>query len=114
MPVDLDALSVSNLFPPMFAAAKDVAGAGWDEIRTTVKIEFKALAKRTKEIGKAFANGDINKSTAKLLMKMVRNNVIAAIALVTNQVLITAERIVNAALKVIKDVVNTAIGFAIL
>ena len=114
MAVDLGALSVSNLFPPMFAAAKGVAGSGWEEIRATVKIEFKAVAKRMKEIGKAFAQGEINKTTAKMLMKMVRNNVVAAIALVTNQILITAERIVNAALRVIKDVVNTAIGFAIL
>ncbi len=114
MPVNLDALSVSNLFPPMFDAAKDIAGSGWSEIRATVKIEFKALAKRIKEIGKAFAAGEITQKTARLLMKMVRNNVIAAIALVTNQVLITAERIVNAALKVIKDVVNTAIGFVLI
>ena len=114
MAVDLEALSVSNLFPPMFAAAKDIAGSGWDEIRATVKIEFKAVAKRIKEIGKALANGEINQSTASMLMKMVRNNVIGAIALVTNQVLITAEKIVNGALKVIRDVVNTAVGFAIL
>ncbi len=114
MSVDLGALSVSNLFPPMFAAAKDIAGGAWAEIRATIKIEFKAVAKRIKEIGKAIANGEITASTAKLLIKMVRNNVISAIALVTNQVLITAEKLVNAALKVIKGVVNTAIGFAVL
>lgn len=114
MAVDLEALSVSNLFPPMFAAAKDVAGAGWEDIRATVKIEFKAVGKRIKEIGKAFAAGEINKATARMLMKMVRNNVIAAIALVTNQVLVAAERVVNAALRIVKDAVNTALGFAIL
>lgn len=111
MAVDLDALSVSNIFPPMLAAAKDVAGDAWDEIRTTLKIEFKAVAKRIKEIGKAFEKGEINQKTAKMLMKMVRNNVISAIALVTNQVLIAVEKIVNAAIKIIQNVVNTAIGF---
>jgi len=111
MPVDLDALSVSNIFPPMFAAAKDIAGDAWADIRTTVKMEFKALAKRIKEIGKAFAGGEINQTTAELLMKMVRNNIVSAIALVTNQVLIAVEKIVNAALKVVQNVVNTAIGF---
>ncbi len=111
MSVDINALSVSNIFPPMFEAAKNIATDAWDDIRTTVKIEFKALAKRIKEIGKAFAAGEINQKTAKLLMRMVRNNVIAAIALVTNQVMIAAEKLINAALKVIKSVVNTAIGF---
>ncbi|WP_282606022.1 hypothetical protein [Pelagibius sp. Alg239-R121] len=114
MSVNLQALNVSAIFPPMLSAAKDVAGSGWDEIRTIVKIEFKAVAKRIKEIGKAFADGEINKPTAKMLMKMVRNNVVAAIALVTNQIMIVVEKIVNAALKIIKDVVNTALGFAIL
>ncbi len=114
MSVNLEALSVSALFPPMFSAAKDIAGSGWEEIRAVVKIEFKALAKRIKEIGKAFVEGEINKATAKMLMKMVRNNVVAAISLVTNQVMIVAEKIINAALKVIRDVVNTALGFAIL
>lgn len=114
MAVDLDALSVSNIFPPMFAAARDIAGDAWTDIRATVKIEFKALAKRIKEIGKALAAGQINQATAELLMKMVRNNVISAIALVTNQVLIAAEKIVNVALKVVQNVINTAIGFPLI
>ncbi len=114
MSVNLKALNVSTIFPPMLTAAKDVAGSSWGEIRSVVKIEFKALAKRIKEIGKAFANGEINKATAKMLMKMVRNNVTAAIALVTNQVLIMIEKIVNAALKIVRDVVNTALGVAVL
>jgi len=114
MAVDLDALSVSNIFPPMMVAAKDVAAGAWDDIKTTIKIEFKAVAKRIKEIGKAFKNNEINQKTAKMLMKMVRNNVISAIALVTNQVLVAVEKIVNAAMKIIRDVVNTAIGFPLI
>lgn len=114
MPVDTKALKPSALFPLMFEAAKGAAGDGWEDIRTTAKIEFSAVAKRIEEIGKAFAAGEINKETARMLMKMVRNNVISAIALVTNQVLIVVERVVNAALRVIKDVVNAALGFAIL
>lgn len=114
MSVNLKALNVSAIFPPMLGAAKDVAGSSWDDIRSVVKIEFKALAKRIKEIGRAFANGEINKVTAKMLMKMVRNNVTAAIALVTNQVMIMVEKIVNAALKIVRDVVNGALGVAIL
>ena len=110
MAVDLSALSPSKIVPPMLAAAKDTAGGAWADIKTTVTIEFKAIATRIKEIGRAVANDEINAATAKMLMKMVKNNVISAIALVTNQVLIAVEKIVNAALRMIRDVVNAAIG----
>lgn len=106
-------IDAQALFTDMFQAAKLAAGEGWDDIRATVKIEFKAVAKRIKEIAKAYAADQINKQTARLLMKMVRNNVVSALALTTNLVLITAEKIVNAALKVVKEVVNTAIGFVL-
>ncbi|MCW8914814.1 MAG: hypothetical protein OQK24_03055 [Magnetovibrio sp.] len=114
MSVNLQALDTGKLFTSMFSAAEGAAKSGWVDIKSSVRIELKAVATRIREIGKAVKTGEADASDAKLLMKMVKNNVIAALAMVTNIVLVTAEKIVNAALKAIKQVVNTAIGFPIM
>ena len=113
MPVNVEALNVTTLFPQMVEAGKSAAGAGWDDIRTTVRIELKVLARRLKELARAVASGEFDEEDARMYFIGIRNNTIAAIALVTNAVHIAAEKIINAVLGVIKQAVNTALGFSL-
>lgn len=107
-------IDTGAVFNTLFTEAKDVAGDAWDEIRSFVKIEFKGLAKQIKEIGKAVARGEMKTRTARTLMKMARNNLMATLAATTTLVLAAAEKIINAALKAIKELVNGALGFALI
>ena len=108
---DIDTGDVAS---QMMTAAAAAFGEGWDKVRAFVKIEFKTIARRIKEIAKAFAFGDIDEDTARLLVRMQRNNSAAAIAATTTMVLVTIENIINAALAVVKDTLNAAIGFTLL
>lgn len=107
-------IDTEAIFDSLFAEAKDVAGDAWGEIRSFVKIEFKGLAKQIKEIGKAVARGEIKQRTARALLKMARNNLISTLAATTTLVFAAAEKIINAALKAIKELVNGALGFALI
>lgn len=107
-------IDTGAVFNTLFTEAKQTAGAAWDEIRSFVKIEFKGLARQIKEIGKALERGEIKLRTARTLFKMARNNLIAAVATTTTLVLAAAQRIINAALTAIKDLVNGALGLVLI
>lgn len=107
-------IDTGAIFDSLFTEAKNVAGDAWDEIRSFVKIEFKGLAKQIKEIGKAVARRELKELTAHVLLKMARNNLIATLAATTTLVFAAAEKIINAALNTIKELVNGALGFALI
>jgi hypothetical protein len=98
----------------MYAAAAGVGVEGWDEVRGVVKTELRALSLHIKEIAKGYAKGKMKKRTARTLVKMAKNNLIALLATTTTLVLMTVEKMINAALGVIRDIVNTAMGFALI
>ena len=97
----------------MYTAAAGVGVEGWGEVRGVVKTELRALSLHIKEIGKGYARGNMKKRTARTLVKMAKNNLIALLATTTTMVLVTVEKMINAALGVIRDLVNTAMGFVL-
>jgi len=107
------ALNPNSIFNSMLAEATRTAGAKWTEISGIATQELRSIAARVKEIVAAVANGGLTVSDAKSLMVMVKNNAIAAIALFTTLVKAAAQAIINAALRVVRDAVNTAAGFAL-
>ena len=104
-------IDTADLAQRMLSGAATEAGEGWAEVSAFFKVEFRTIARRVKDIGKAVAGGDIDELTAKLLMRMQVNNAVAAM---TTMVMVRIERIINAALGLVRDVVNTALGFALL
>lgn len=107
-------IDTADLAQRMLSGAATEAGEGWAEVSAFFKVEFRTIARRIKDIGKAVAGGDIDELTAKLLMRMQVNNAVAAVAAMTTMVMVRIERIINAALGLVRDVVNTALGFALL
>lgn len=110
----IDKIKVSDLVPAMLSAARKIIGEDWIQTKAALKIEIKAAARSLKEIVKAFAAGEINEKTAGYLVKMIKLNLISVVAGIINQAKIAAEDVVNAILGVVKNAINTAIGFALL
>ena len=106
-------LSAAQLTTDMLAAAKTTAGQQWTEIKTAVTFEFRILAQRLVQIVKLRSSGEIDDETARLFFSIAHNNCIGAIAMTTALVAIAVKRIVDSALNVAKEAVNSAIGFAL-
>lgn len=111
---DLSQLNPDVIVPRMIGQARDVAGPLWAEIRTAAQHEFKVLGDRISAIGKAVHAGEMSKSSARILLRMARRNLIATLAMLTTMIDAAVQKMVNAVLAEIKDHINTAIGFTLI
>ena len=112
--VDLSALKPGDLANQMLGEAARIGGQAWNDIKTVATIEFKSAGQHIVEIAEAVGKKDIDQATAVMLFSMVRNNVIATIAMLTTKVVMAIQHIVDAALAIIATVVNKAIGFKLI
>jgi Asp-tRNA(Asn)/Glu-tRNA(Gln) amidotransferase B subunit len=112
--VNLDDLETDVLVPRMISKASDIAGPLWEEIRTTATHEFKVLASRIREIGSAVRDGELSQTSARILLRMARRNLIATLAMLTIMIDAAVQKLVNGVLSDLKDHVNTAMGFSLL
>jgi hypothetical protein len=108
------ALNVGQILGDMVGAAKSTAADQWGEIKTAVTFEMRMLAQRIVQIVKLRTSGQIDNDDAKLFFLMARNNGVAAIAMATALTGIAVQKIMDAALGVVKTTVNSAIGFALI
>ncbi len=104
-------LKISSLSKSMLSAAKGTFKDKWPEIKDYAELESKKLAQSLISIEKMFVKGKIDKQTAKLLLDINKNATKTVLLTVEGMGLIAAEQAINAALKVIKDSVNSTIGF---
>ncbi|MDU9002992.1 hypothetical protein [Sedimentitalea todarodis] len=111
--VNLDALSTDILVPRMVSKATDIAGPHWDNIKTTATHEFKVLASRIREIGSAVKEGELSMTSARILLRMARRNLIATVAMLTVMVDAAVQKLVNGVMSELKSHINTAIGFTL-
>lgn len=111
--VNLDALNTDILVPRMVSTATDIAGPLWAEIKNTATHEFKVLASRIREIGRAVKDGELSKTSARILLRMARRNLIATVAMLTVMVDAAVQKLVNGVMSEMKSYINTAIGFSL-
>ena len=107
------ALEVPALGTAMIAEAARVAKGGWQKIKEAATIELRGLAQRIALIVDSFRSGNITQSIAKRHLRTARFHVAATIAMLTSMLEAAAEKVVNAAIAVVRDAVNSAIGFAL-
>ena len=107
-------LDLNSLLKDMLSAAKDSLGSHWEGIKDVATISFKGLAQHLVDIEKMRLNGTITPEKAALLIGMQKDAVKIAIATEEGLGLLAAEAAINAALDVVRNTVNAAIGFAIL
>src|SRR5262249_44497925 len=107
------ALKVGDLFKDMLAAAKGEFGAKWPAVKDLAQEQFKELARNLARIADLFASGKVNEAQARLLLGIHKNATQTLLLSIEGIGLIAVESAVNAALNVVKDAVNTALGFAL-
>lgn len=107
-------LDVSAITVTMLAAAKGVVGETWPATQTYFESEARIFAERFASIANLRAQGLITEFRAKRhveFQKEAWETVLLAVAGL-NQIMV--EEALNAALAAVTDVVNAAVGFALL
>jgi hypothetical protein len=107
-------LKVSELMKTMLTAAKGELEDAWPEVKEYAETEFKKLAETTAMIARLYAEGKVSKKQGKLLLDIQKNTARMVILTIEGLGILAVERSINAALKAIKDTVNSALGWALI
>jgi hypothetical protein len=107
-------LNVGELGKEMLGAVKGSLSESWPGIKDFAEVEVKKLAQGIVSIEKMYLQGKIDKKTSKLLLNIHKNAMQTVLLTVEGMGIIAVEKAINAALKVAKDGVNSALGFALI
>ena len=105
-------LDAAALGQQMAGAGAAAFGTNWNTAKGFAESEFKTLAARLETIGEQVANG-LDPDLAKILFDSQKRTAIQIIAGATALTILAVEAAINAVLDVIRDAVNTGLGFAL-
>ena len=108
------ALDVNLILNQMLGAAKTSFASKWPKAQDLATTSFKALAQNIVDIERMHLAGTITNEQADLLIDMQKHTAKIVLQAVKGLTKLAVEAAINAALDVIKDTVNTAIGFSLL
>ena len=106
-------LKLGALKSSMIEGVKGVVKDGWPQVKVFATTGLKLLAQPMIEIQALAVAGKITKAEARSLMRQHKNSTTAVLAGIQGMSLLLAEQAVNAALKAVRDAVNSAAGFVI-
>ena len=106
-------INVSQLARQMVGAAKTELTDEWPEIKQYAEAEARKIAETIKMIGRLHAQGKITKKAAKLHLRIQKNAAVTVLLTVEGLGLLAVENAINAAVKAIRQAVNTAVGFSL-
>jgi hypothetical protein len=112
--VNLGSLNAGDLAKNMLSEGAKIAGAEWKDISEVATHEFTIFTQRIVEIAQGLASGQLTEEVSGMLLSMARNHMVATIATLTTKLAMAIQKIVDAAVKAISAIVNTAIGFPLL
>ena len=107
-------IDFKQLVKDMLTAAKGHLGAGWKEARPYAESEFKAFAENIKLIEKLKLAGTIDEERARLHMNIQKNSIRMVLLTIEGIGILAVENAINAAISVVQDTVNKALGWSIL
>jgi hypothetical protein len=107
-------LNVNSLLTSMTGAAAQSLKGNWPGIKDAATSSLKILAQNLVDIETMKLAGTITQEKAALLIDMQKNTVKMVIATEEGLGLLAAEAAINAAVDVVRNVVNTAIGWPLL
>lgn len=107
-------IDLEDLLGRMIQAAADSLGDDWPRVRNTAETELRGLAEQAMDIEAAHAAGEIDQETAELYRELLKNRRETLEALFTGLGKLAAERAINAAIGVLRQAVNTAVGWSVL
>lgn len=99
-------LNVSSVASDMLGAAVGKAGKEWKKIKNVATVQIRNLAHNLVEIARNAGKGSLDAQTARQLTAMAKNNAIAMIAMMTQLVFAAIQKIIKAALDVVKLAIN--------
>ncbi len=105
-------LDAAALGEQMVGAGAAAFGTHWDTAKDFAEAEFKTLAVRLETIGQQVARG-LDHDLAKILFESQKRTAVQIIAGTTALTVLAVEAAINAVLDVIRDTVNTTLGFAL-
>lgn len=108
------ALDVTTLLPEMMAAAAGVLEEEWPEAMLYAESELKKLAETLALIDRLRAEGAITERRAQLHLEFQKSSMRTVLLTVDGLGVLAAERAINAALDVLRDTANTALGFPLI
>ncbi|MFN0132575.1 MAG: hypothetical protein ACKVW3_08615 [Phycisphaerales bacterium] len=107
------ALDVNALGTQMLGAMANELKAKWNAAKGFGESSAKSLATALVAIEAGRLNGSISEEQAKLLLDIHKNAARSVLLAAEGIALLAAEAAVNAAMKVVRDTVNTAVGFTL-
>jgi hypothetical protein len=107
-------INVDDLITAMLNAAKVPLQAHWNAVHPFAEAEMAKLAATAVQIQSGQTDGSLSQKQAQILLKMQANASQAVFTAIETIGMISAQDAINAALNVLKNTVNTAIGFAFL
>lgn len=110
----MTSIDVSGVVSSMLAAARGVLGEKWPALKEYAQAEMEKLARTFVQIETLYKKNQITEGEASVLFQMQKNTARAVMLTLEGMSLLLVEQALNAALAVVKDVVNGAIGFALL
>jgi len=107
-------LDAKHLLGPILSAIKPVLSKYWGDVKDYAETEAEKMAKTLATITELRVANKINDQQAQALLDMQKHAMQVVFLAVEGIGLIAAQNAINAALGAVKDVVNKAIGFALL
>jgi len=107
-------LNLDEIASDMISAAKGVVDEKWPATREYFESESKMYAQRLASIAKMYADGIISQKRAKVHVALQNEAWETTLLAVNGLSQLLIEEALNAAIKVIRKTVNTALGFALL
>src|SRR5262245_19826761 len=108
------ALDVNKLTGDMMEKMKPILGEHWERVKQYVKDESAKLALVVAKMEIEKATGRLTEQQATVLLDMQKNASLAVLAVSAGIGDIAAAKAMNAGLEVLKEPVNTALGFDLL
>jgi hypothetical protein len=107
-------IDTTSLVQNMLAAVRQVLQVHWNDVRPFAETEMQKLAATAAQIEAGHADGTISEAQAQILLRMQANASQAVLTAVETVGMIAAQDAINAAIQVLIQAVNRAVGFAIL
>jgi len=107
-------INVQAVAASMIKAAKGVFDTKWPIVQDFSEAEFDKLARTVAQIAKLKLSNQISEGEASVLFEMQKNTARSVMITLNGMSLLLVEGAINAALAVVKDNVNTTLGFVLL
>jgi hypothetical protein len=108
------ALDAGILASQMLGAALPILKKNATDAESFARTEFAKIAQAIASIGEQVSAGQMNEQQAAFLLDMQKDASKNVLLTVQGLALLAVEAAINAALDVVKTVVNTALGFALI